>query len=60
LTATPRTGVRLAYGVTGGSMLAGTRRPVGAYPLEVLPAIVPIRVANQRVLSAYLDQPQIT
>ena len=55
------TGTMCAHGylarVTGGSMLAeGPEGPVGAYPLEALPAIVPIRVANQRVLSAYLDQ----
>ena len=55
------TGTMCAHGylarVTGGSMLAeGPEGPVRAYPLEALPAIVPIRVANQRVLSAYLDQ----
>ena len=54
------TGTMCAHGylarVTGGSMLAeGPEGPVRAYPLEALPAIVPIRVANQRVLSAYLD-----
>lgn len=43
--------------VTGGSMLAeGPEGPVRAYPPGALPAIVPIRVANQRVLSACLDQ----
>jgi ADP-ribose pyrophosphatase YjhB (NUDIX family) len=55
------TGTMCAHGylarVTGGSMLAeGPEGPVRAYPLGALPAIVPIRVANQRVLSAYLDQ----
>jgi len=55
------TGTMCAHGylarVTGGSMLAeGPEGPVRAYPLGALPAIVPIRVANQRALSAYLDQ----
>ena len=55
------TGIMCAHGylarVTGGSMLAeGPEGPVRAYPLEALPEIVPIRVANQRVLSAYLDR----
>jgi ADP-ribose pyrophosphatase YjhB (NUDIX family) len=55
------TGTMCAHGylarVTGGSMLAeGPEGPVRAYPIGALPAIVPIRVANQRVLSAYLDQ----
>ena len=55
------TGTMCAHGflarVTGGSMLAeGPEGPVRAYPLEALPEIVPIRVANQRVLSAYLDR----
>jgi hypothetical protein len=55
------TGTMCAHGylarVTGGSMLAeGPEGPIRAYPLEALSAIVPIRVANQRVLSAYLDQ----
>ena len=54
------TGTMCAHGylarVTGGSMLAqGPEGPVRAYPLHALPAIVPIRVANQRVLSAYLQ-----
>ena len=55
------TGTMCAHGylarVTGGSMLAeGPEGPVRAYPLGALPAIVPIRVANQRALSAYLDR----
>jgi len=55
------TGTMCAHGylarVTGGSMLAeGPEGPVRAYPLGALPAIMPIRVANQRVLAAYLDQ----
>lgn len=37
-------------------MLAeGPEGPVRAYPPGALPAIVPVRVATQRVLSAYLD-----
>jgi hypothetical protein len=28
---------------------------VRAYPIDALPAIIPIRVANQRVLDAYLE-----
>ena len=55
------TGTMCAHGylarVTGGSMLAeGPEGPVRAYALGALPAIMPIRVANQRVLAAYLDQ----
>lgn len=55
------TGTMCAHGylarVTGGSMLAeGPEGPVRAYPLGALPAIMPVRVANQRVLSAYLAQ----
>jgi ADP-ribose pyrophosphatase YjhB (NUDIX family) len=54
------TGTMCAHGylarVTGGAMLAdGPEGPVRAYPLQALPAIVPIRVANQRVLRAYLE-----
>jgi ADP-ribose pyrophosphatase YjhB (NUDIX family) len=55
------TGTMCAHGylarVTGGSMLAeGPEGPVRAYSPGALPAIMPIRVANQRVLAAYLDQ----
>jgi len=55
------TGTMLAHGylawVTGGSMLAeGPEGQIQAYPLDALPAIVPVRVANQRVLNAYLEQ----
>lgn len=53
------TGTMCAHGylarVTGGQMLAdGPEGSVAAYPLDQLPAIVPIRVANQRVMAAYL------
>jgi ADP-ribose pyrophosphatase YjhB (NUDIX family) len=43
--------------VTGGTQLAaGPEGSVHTYPLDALPAIMPIRVANQRVLDAYLEQ----
>ena len=55
------TGTMLAHGylarATGGSLLeVGPEGPVRAYPIEALPSIIPIRVANQRVLDAYLEQ----
>jgi ADP-ribose pyrophosphatase YjhB (NUDIX family) len=55
------TGTMCAHGylarVTGGTLLeAGPEGPVRAYPIDGLPAIIPIRVANQRVLAAYLAQ----
>jgi ADP-ribose pyrophosphatase YjhB (NUDIX family) len=41
--------------VTGGALLAnGPEGPAVAYPLDALPAIIPVRAANQRVLAAYL------
>jgi hypothetical protein len=43
--------------VTGGALIdVGPEGPVRSYPLHALPAIVPIRVANQRALHAYLEQ----
>ena len=43
--------------VVGGTLLEeGSEGPVRAYPLDRLPALIPIRVANQRTLDAYLDQ----
>jgi len=43
--------------VTGGALLDdGPEGPARSYPLDVLPAIMPIRVANQRALAAYLAQ----
>jgi ADP-ribose pyrophosphatase YjhB (NUDIX family) len=55
------TGTMCAHGyvarVTGGAMLdVGPEGPVRAYPVDRLPKIIPIRVANQRVLDAYLDE----
>jgi hypothetical protein len=55
------TGTMLAHcyiaRVTGGSLIHnGPEGPVRAYPLDALPAIMPIRVANQRALDAYLKQ----
>jgi hypothetical protein len=43
--------------VTGGALLDdGPEGPARAYPLDALPALMPIRVANQRALDAYLEQ----
>jgi hypothetical protein len=40
---------------TGGSWIDhGPERLVRAYPINALPAGIPIRIANQRVLDAYL------
>ncbi|MDX6298445.1 MAG: diphosphatase [Nocardioidaceae bacterium] len=55
------TGTMCAHGyiarVTGGSLLAdGPDGPARAYPLTDLPGIIPIRIANQRALAAYLAQ----
>jgi ADP-ribose pyrophosphatase YjhB (NUDIX family) len=55
------TGTMCAHGyvarVVGGSMIdEGPEGAVKAYPVRALPAIVPIRVANQRVLAAYLAE----
>jgi ADP-ribose pyrophosphatase YjhB (NUDIX family) len=55
------TGTMCAHGyvarVTGGALLDdGPEGPARAYPLDALPAIMPIRVANQRALDAYLEQ----
>lgn len=54
------TGTMLAHGylgrVIGGAMLdEGPEGPVRTYPRDQLPAIVPIRVANQRVVAAYRE-----
>jgi hypothetical protein len=44
-------------GVTGGALIPdGPEGPARAYLLDALPAIMPIRVANQRALDAYLTQ----
>jgi|SRR5580700_4649546 ADP-ribose pyrophosphatase YjhB (NUDIX family) len=43
--------------VTGGALIQdGPEGRARAYPLDALPAIMPIRVANQRALAAYLKQ----
>jgi ADP-ribose pyrophosphatase YjhB (NUDIX family) len=57
------TGTMCAHGylarVVGGQMLdSGPEGAVAAYPVDRLPAIVPVRVANQRVLDAYLNAPE--
>jgi 8-oxo-dGTP diphosphatase len=55
------TGTMNAHGyiarVTGGALIEnGPEGPARAYPLDALPRIIPIRVANQRTLDAYLAQ----
>ena len=55
------TGTMCAHGyvarIVGGTLLEeGSEGPVRAYPLDHLPALIPVRVANQRTLDAYLDQ----
>jgi ADP-ribose pyrophosphatase YjhB (NUDIX family) len=55
------TGTMLAHGfvarVIGGELLEdGPEGPARAYPVSSLPSIVPVRVANQRTLAAYLAQ----
>lgn len=43
--------------IIGGSLIKdGPEGPAAAYRLDTLPAIMPIRVANQRALGAYLKQ----
>jgi ADP-ribose pyrophosphatase YjhB (NUDIX family) len=54
------TGTMCAHGyrarAVGGTLLdVGAEGPVRAYPIDALPAIIPIRAANQRVLDAYLE-----
>lgn len=55
------TGTMFAHGyvatIVGGELLeAGPEGPAKAYPLDQLPAIVPVRVANKRALGEYLRQ----
>jgi ADP-ribose pyrophosphatase YjhB (NUDIX family) len=55
------TGTMCAHGyvarVVGGSLLEdGPEGPAMAYALDKLPSIVPVRVANQRTLDAYIRQ----
>jgi ADP-ribose pyrophosphatase YjhB (NUDIX family) len=43
--------------VYDGSLIDdGPEGPARSYPLDALPAITPIRIANQRALHAYLEQ----
>jgi ADP-ribose pyrophosphatase YjhB (NUDIX family) len=53
------TGVMCAHGfvarMLGGTLVdGGPYGPARAYPLDALPAMIPIRIANHRVLAAYL------
>jgi ADP-ribose pyrophosphatase YjhB (NUDIX family) len=41
--------------VEGGELTEGDEGPPAVYSLDDLPAIIPVRVANQRVLDAYLS-----
>jgi ADP-ribose pyrophosphatase YjhB (NUDIX family) len=55
------TGTMCAHGyigrVTGGCLISdGPQGPARAYPVDALPPLIPIRVANQRTLDAYLRQ----
>lgn len=55
------TGTMCAHGyiakITGGELLAdGPEGAAQAYAIDNLPAIVPIRIANQRTLDDYLRQ----
>jgi ADP-ribose pyrophosphatase YjhB (NUDIX family) len=55
------TGTMCAHGyiarVTGGALIDdGPQGPALAYPLHALPAVIPVRAANQRALDAYLEQ----
>ena len=54
------TGTMCAHGyvarVTGGALADGPEGTARAYARDALPSIMPIRVANQRVLDAYLEQ----
>jgi ADP-ribose pyrophosphatase YjhB (NUDIX family) len=55
------TGTMNAHGyiarVTGGALIEdGPEGAARAYPVGALPRIIPIRVANQRTLDAYLAQ----
>jgi len=42
--------------VEGGELREGDEGPPAVYALDDLPAIIPVRVANQRVLDAYLSR----
>jgi ADP-ribose pyrophosphatase YjhB (NUDIX family) len=45
----------VARAVAGELRTDGHEGPAAVYPLESMPAIIPVRAANQRVLTAYLD-----
>jgi ADP-ribose pyrophosphatase YjhB (NUDIX family) len=48
--------VSFVASATGGALRDdGPEGPAVAYPLDELPAIVPVRAANQRVLAAYVE-----
>ena len=42
--------------VEGGELREGDEGPPAVYALNDLPAIIPVRVANQRVLDMYLSR----
>jgi hypothetical protein len=43
--------------ITGGALIHdGPEGPARAYPMDTLPAIMPVRIANQRALAACLKQ----
>jgi ADP-ribose pyrophosphatase YjhB (NUDIX family) len=44
--------------VEGGELTEGDEGPPAVYALDELPAIIPVRVANRRVLDAYLSSKQ--
>ncbi|MFZ0996064.1 MAG: NUDIX domain-containing protein [Candidatus Dormiibacterota bacterium] len=55
------TGTMCAHGyiarAKGGALIEdGPEGPARAYPLDALPELMPVRVANHRVLAAYLAQ----
>jgi hypothetical protein len=55
------TGTMCAHGyiarVVGGSLTEnGPEGPARSYPVDRCPAIMPIRIANQRTWRAYLEQ----
>ena len=55
------TGTMCAHGyvarITGGALLdEGPEGPAKSYPITDLPPVMPIRVANQKTLEAYLEQ----
>jgi ADP-ribose pyrophosphatase YjhB (NUDIX family) len=59
------TGTMRAHGfiarITGGALIAnGPEGAARSYPVDDMPAIVPIRVANQRTLDEYLRQRNAT